>query len=214
MIQTEYGVSRKWYWPFVLCRRERVGRVDVEALANDATPSKLDEAALVIASASKQFDNLLAVSGVSFTASKGEIFALLGPNGAGKTTLLNCVLGLYKLSSGTALINGYDVIHQQHKVYRHIGVCPQHEILWPELTVKEHLLFYSRLKGVPPSAEEAEVGRSLECFELVPERNRLTVQLSGGQKRRLCVAIALVGNPAVAFLDEPTTGLDPNTKRE
>ena len=94
-----------------------------------------------------------------------------------------------------------------------IGVCPQHDILWDDLTVGEHLLFYARLKGVPSSQERAKVIESLERVRLVPFENRLTRGLSGGEKRRLSIAIALVGDPTVVFLDEPTTGLDPEVRR-
>ena len=98
-------------------------------------------------------------------------------------------------------------------MYRYVGVCPQHEILWGDLTCEEHLLFYARLKGVDWRDEEGTVGMCLEQVELVDERRKLAKQLSGGQKRRLSIAIALVARPAVVFLDEPTTGLDPNVKR-
>lgn len=168
-----------------------------------------DDAALVISMARKRFGNKLAVRDVSIAVGSGEILALLGPNGAGKTTLVNCVLGLYKLSSGTAKINGFDINKEQNQVYRHVGICPQHEILWPDLTCREHLLFYSRLKGVEPSKEKEVVAQSLEQVELVPEARKLSKELSGGQKRRLAIAIALVARPAVVFLDEPTTGILP-----
>lgn len=168
---------------------------------------------LIISKACKRFGKKLAVKDVSVAISSGEILALLGPNGAGKTTLVNCVLGLYRLSSGSARINGFDIIHQQDQVYRHIGICPQHEILWPDLTCEEHLLFYARLKGVKARDEKEVVTQCLEQVELLPERRKLSKQLSGGQKRRLSIAIALVARPAVVFLDEPTTGLDPNVKR-
>ena len=168
-----------------------------------------DDAALVISMARKRFGNKLAVRDVSIAVGSGEILALLGPNGAGKTTLVNCVLGLYKLSSGTAKINGFDINKEQNQVYRHVGICPQYEILWPDLTCREHLLFYARLKGVEPSKEKEVVAQSLEQVELVPEARKLSKELSGGQKRRLAIAIALVARPAVVFLDEPTTGILP-----
>ena len=143
---------------------------------------------------------------VSISIPRGEIFALLGPNGAGKSTLINCALGLYRLTSGTSRIRGLDINENQNQVYRHIGVCPQHEILWPDLNAKEHLLFYCRLKGVEAKDEETVVKQCLEGVDLVGEQNKLSKTLSGGQKRRLGIAIALVANPVVVFLDEPTTG--------
>jgi ABC-type Na+ transport system ATPase subunit NatA len=161
---------------------------------------------LIIASASKSFGNHIAITDISMSVKSGEIFALLGPNGAGKTTLINCVLGLYRLSSGTAKIGGFDIVREHDQVYRHIGICPQNEILWPDLTPEEHLLFFCRLKGVDPKQEKETVRLCLERMELIQERGKLAKELSGGQRRRLCLAIALVGAPAVVFLDEPTTG--------
>ena len=161
---------------------------------------------LIIASASKSFGNHKAITDISMSVKSGEIFALVGPNGAGKTTLINCVLGLYRLSSGTAKIGGFDILREQDQVYRHIGICPQNEILWPDLTPEEHLLFFCRLKGIDPKQEKEAVRLCLERMELLPERKKLAKELSGGQRRRLCLGIALVGAPAVVFLDEPTTG--------
>lgn len=182
---------------------------------DDDVSSKLDrvdngiegDSALIISMARKRFGKILAVKDISVSVGSGEILALLGPNGAGKTTLVNCVLGLYRLSSGTAKIIGFDILRQQDQVYRHVGVCPQREILWPDLTCEEHLLFYARLKGVNPRDEKEVVKQCLEQVELAPERRKLSKQLSGGQKRRLAIAIALVARPAVVFLDEPTTGI-------
>ena len=189
------------------------GDDDVASERDRVTSGSASDSALVISMARKRFGKKLAVKDISIAVGSGEILALLGPNGAGKTTLVSCVLGLYRLSSGTAQINGFDIMHQQDQVYRHVGICPQHEILWPDLTCEEHLLFYARLKGVQIKNENEVVGQCLEQVELLPERRKLSKQLSGGQKRRLSIAIALVARPAVVFLDEPTTGLDPNVKR-
>jgi ABC-type multidrug transport system ATPase subunit len=262
VIQTEYGISRSWYWPFIApFSRFRRRKMDTENKDLEAarmenlpivekTPSTqtsesiqsdsqtLDDiaterdrvlsgsansSALLISQAKKRFGSKYAVNDVTLAISHGEILALLGPNGAGKTTLINCVLGLYRLSSGNAFVNGFDITHQQEFVYRFVGICPQHEILWPDLTCEEHLLFYARLKGIDPKEEKNVVRELLEQVELVPEKDKLSKQISGGQKRRLSIAIALVARPAVVFLDEPTTGnfiemtadvgLDPNVKR-
>lgn len=182
------------------------GDDDVALERDRVTSGSAGDSALIISMARKRFGKKLAVKDVSIAIDSGEILALLGPNGAGKTTLISCILGLYKLSSGTARINGFDIMHQQDQVYRHVGICPQHEILWPDLTCKEHLLFYARLKGVEKRDEGEVVEQCLEQVELIPERNKLSKTLSGGQKRRLSIAIALVARPAVVFLDEPTTG--------
>jgi ABC-type branched-subunit amino acid transport system ATPase component len=182
------------------------GDDDITSEHERITSGSANDSPLIITMARKRFGKKLAVKDVSLAIGSGEILALLGPNGAGKTTLVNCVLGLYRLSSGNATINGYDIMHQQDQVYRYVGICPQHEILWPDLTCEEHLLFYARLKGVEIRDEKEVVAQCLEQVELLPERNKLSKQLSGGQKRRLSIAIALVARPAVVFLDEPTTG--------
>ncbi|CAG8552654.1 4879_t:CDS:2 [Paraglomus occultum] len=169
---------------------------------------------LVLKRIRKEYPNgKLAVKDVTFAVESNMVFGLLGPNGAGKTTLLSILTGLYPATKGDAILNGFDVKTQRDQVYMSIGICPQHDILWDDLTVCEHLLFYARLKGVPSSQEHAKVLELLERVRLVPFKDRLTRGLSGGEKRRLSIAIALVGDPTVVFLDEPTTGLDPEVRR-
>ena len=232
VIESDYGIRRRWYWPIAapieVCieRRRRRRPVDVEAnrptlrleSANappttTTDPTEQDttvyESNLVIevAKASKRFGRKYAIKDIVLQARQQEILALLGPNGAGKSTLINCSLGLYRLTSGTVKISGLDIEKDQDQVYRHIGVCPQHEILWSDLTAKEHLLFYCRLKGIDKAKEHEVANKCLEEVELQSEQNKLSKDLSGGQKRRLGIAIALVAKPAVVFLDEPTTGM-------
>ncbi|CAG8754990.1 25011_t:CDS:2 [Gigaspora margarita] len=155
----------------------------------------------------------LAVKDVTFAVDKNIIFGLLGPNGAGKTTLISILTGLYPQTSGFATIENFDILTHMQDVYMSIGVCPQHDILWDDLTVGEHLLFYARLKGIPAEQEHAITLQALQQVRLEAFRNRLSKGLSGGEKRRLSIAISLIGNPAVVFLDEPTTGLDPEVRR-
>jgi ABC-type multidrug transport system ATPase subunit len=152
----------------------------------------------------------VAVKGVSMAVDSDTIFGLLGPNGAGKTTLINILTGLYEASSGDATIDGYRVGSQMRDVYMSIGVCPQHDVLWGDLTVEDHLLFYARLKGVPAEREAATIDTMLANMSLQKFRNRQTKSLSGGEKRRVSIAIALIGDGKVIFLDEPTVRL-PNT---
>ncbi|KAF9437391.1 hypothetical protein BGZ76_000926 [Entomortierella beljakovae] len=155
----------------------------------------------------------LAVKNVTISVDKNTIFGLLGPNGAGKTSLIHILTGLYEPTQGWARLAGYELDTEIKDVYRNIGVCPQHDILWDDLTVGEHLYFYARLKGVAAPDEKSAVHSSLQAVSLVPFENRLTKGLSGGEKRRLSIAIALVGNPGIVFLDEPTTGLDISVRR-
>lgn len=122
--------------------------------------------------------------------------------------------GIYEPTSGNAWVSGNSISGSIEKVQQLIGFCPQFDILWAELTVEEHLRFYSRLKNVDISISETIVEETLENIKLTPFRTFLVKELSGGMKRRLSLGISLVGNPSVVFLDEPTTGLDPENKRQ
>lgn len=155
----------------------------------------------------------VAVHSATFTVEEGIVFGLLGPNGAGKTTLIHSLIGVYTPTSGYAKLAGFNIKTDMDQVYKRIGICPQHDILWNDLTVEEHLLFYARLKGITPEDEQSTVDESLASVGLESFKQNLVKGLSGGEKRRLSIAIALVGDPSLVFLDEPTTGLDPDVRR-
>ncbi|WIA37022.1 hypothetical protein OEZ86_014006 [Tetradesmus obliquus] len=157
----------------------------------------------------------LAVRTLNLGIERGECFGLLGPNGAGKSTSINMMVGLLEPSAGTALIGGYDITHDMDAIYSLMGVCPQHDLLWETLTGREHLLFYGRLKGLTGPALEAAVESSLRAVNLWSGKvgDKQARQYSGGMKRRLSVAISFTGNPLVVYLDEPSTGLDPASRR-
>jgi len=150
---------------------------------------------------------------ISLRVNPGELFGLLGPNGAGKTTLISQLIGMTPPTRGSAWINGFDIKRNLEIVQLMIGVCPQFDILWPELTVEEHLFFYARLKGIDSHEEQERVTRALQEVQLSQERRVMTSELPLGMKRRLSIAISLVSAPKIIFLDEPTTGLDPDTRR-
>ena len=139
---------------------------------------------------------------------------MLGPNGAGKTTLISMLTGLYKPDAGNAWVAGCDIKNQLDSVQLQMGVCPQFDILWADLTVDEHLLFYARVKGISPKDEKAMVLQAMKDVYLERFARFKVRQLSGGMKRRLSVAISLVGNPKIVYLDEPSTGLDPENRRQ
>ncbi|ORX80159.1 hypothetical protein BCR32DRAFT_233521 [Anaeromyces robustus] len=155
----------------------------------------------------------VAVRSATFAVENSKVFGLLGPNGAGKTTLIHSLIGVYPPTAGYARVAGYNIETDMNQVYKRIGICPQHDILWNDLTVEEHLLFYARLKGITKSQEETAINDSLSSVGLTAFRKNLVKGLSGGEKRRLSIAIALVGDPKIVFLDEPTTGLDPDVRR-
>ncbi|CDY31786.1 BnaC01g27420D [Brassica napus] len=145
----------------------------------------------------------------------GECFGMLGPNGAGKTSFISMMTGLLKPSSGTALVQGLDICKEMNKVYTSMGVCPQHDLLWETLTGREHLLFYGRLKNIKGSALTQAVEESLKSVSLFDGGvgDKPAGNYSGGMKKRLSVAISLIGNPKVVYLDEPSTGLDPASRK-
>ncbi len=152
----------------------------------------------------KRYGSLVAVDGISFQVRRGETFGMLGPNGAGKTTTLEMIEGLRMPDAGRITLLGLDAVRQRRAVQQRIGVQLQSQALWPELTVEETLKTFRALfrRKVPLEG-------LLERFSLVGKRRALVRELSGGQKQRLSVATALVNDPEVVFLDEPTTGLDP-----
>ncbi|KAG0085669.1 hypothetical protein BGZ92_008811 [Podila epicladia] len=154
-----------------------------------------------------------ALRGMSFGVEKNTVLGLLGPNGAGKSTMIHLLTGLYRPTSGTAHVAGANIHDQMDLVHTRTGVCPQHDILWGDLTVGDHLLFYSRLRGVPPALEQQAVSHAIASVCLTKFRDRQVKTLSGGEKRRVSIAIAMLGDNRVIFLDEPTTGLDPAVRR-
>lgn len=141
-------------------------------------------------------------------------YIFFNPLGAGKTTLISVLTGLYELTSGRARIAGYDLASDIDEIHHHMGVCPQFDIQHPSLTCEEHLLFYARLKGVKRSREGVVVERALKHVNLFGARKKRSSNLSGGMRRRLSVAMAAIGNPDILILDEPTTGLDPASRRQ
>jgi ABC-2 type transport system ATP-binding protein len=157
----------------------------------------------------KTFGEFTAVGGISFDVKSGEIFGLLGPNGAGKSTLIRMMVTLLPPTSGTAIINGFDVIRKADEVRRSIGVIPQAMTSDLELSVYENLLIFAKLYGVPRDTRTRLIAELLEAVELTQWADKPVKNLSGGMRRRVEIARGLVHEPRVFFLDEPTTGLDP-----
>eukprot|EP01018_Ginkgo_biloba_P024057 Gb_37630 [translate_table: standard] len=155
-----------------------------------------------------------AVRGLSLAVPRGECFGMLGPNGAGKTTSINMMIGLSAPTSGTAYIQGLDIRTDMDRIYTSMGVCPQHDLIWETLTGREHLLFYGRLKNLKGAALQNAVEESLKSVDLFNGGvgDKQSGKYSGGMKRRLSVAISLIGDPQVVYMDEPSTGLDPASR--
>ncbi|KAJ7195011.1 hypothetical protein O6H91_Y513100 [Diphasiastrum complanatum] len=156
-----------------------------------------------------------AVKGLWLNIEKDKLFCLLGPNGAGKTTIINCLTGIVPTTAGDALVYGDSIRSTtgMTRIRKHMGVCPQFDILWDALSGLEHLLLFASIKGLPPVKVYND---SVELLSQVKLSDAATVRsgsYSGGMKRRLSVAIALIGDPKIVYLDEPTTGMDPVTRR-
>ncbi|WJX89982.1 Phospholipid-transporting ATPase abca7 [Trifolium repens] len=156
-----------------------------------------------------------AVSELFLAVPRGECFGMLGPNGAGKTSFISMMIGLTKPTSGAAYIQGLDIRTHMDGIYTSMGVCPQHNLLWENLTGREHLLFYGRLKNLKGSLLTQAVEKSLKSLNLFHGgvADKQAGKYSGGMKRRLSVAISLIGDPKVVYMDEPSTGLDPASRK-
>ena len=154
----------------------------------------------------KQFGSQKALDDVSFSIQKGEVVGFLGPNGAGKSTLMKILTTYHKADSGTARVNGYDVVEQPREVQRSLGYLPEHNPLYLELYVKEYLSFNASVYAAPKSRIEEVIAQT----GLGPEAHKKIGQLSKGYRQRVGLAAALIHQPEVLILDEPTTGLDPN----
>jgi ABC-type multidrug transport system ATPase subunit len=158
--------------------------------------------------------DVTAVKDLSLDIGSSELFTLLGHNGAGKSTLISMLVGILAPSSGSGLVSGLDIEQDMQEIRRNLGYCPQHDILWEELTAMEHLLLFSQLKGRSRLQAATESKAKLTQVSLFDVKDALVGTFSGGMKRRLSVAIASIGDPAVMIMDEPTTGMDPLSKRE
>jgi ABC-2 type transport system ATP-binding protein len=157
---------------------------------------------------------VVAVSDVTFDVRRGEIFGLLGPNGAGKSTLIRILTTLLKPTSGSACVDTYDVISDPEKIRGIIGVCPQNSTLDIELTAYDNLEFYGKLVNVPDSALDKRIWQLLEMSELTDRAHMKVQTFSGGMRRKLEIVRAFIHHPLILFLDEPTIGLDPESRRE
>ncbi len=156
----------------------------------------------------KRYKDTLAVDDLNVTVRKGELFALLGVNGAGKTTTIRMLSTLTSPTSGDARLAGHSVIEETEAVRRVIGVSPQETAVAPNLTVRENLAFFADVYGYTKEEKEARISALLARFSLTPYADRRAGKLSGGWQRRLSIALALLPDPEILFLDEPTLGLD------
>jgi len=178
------------------------------SLQNPAEPAILAEHLV------RRFGQVVAVNDVSFRVEQGEIFGFLGPNGSGKTTVIKMLTGLLPLSGGSARVAGLDVRVDSEAVRERIGYMSQNYSLYHDLTVAENLQFYGRIYSLEPARLKRRIEEIVELNGLAPYMNRLSSQLSGGWKQRLALGCAMLHEPKLLFLDEPTAGIDPVARRQ
>jgi ABC-2 type transport system ATP-binding protein len=162
----------------------------------------------------KSFNGLTAVDGLTLSVSEGEIFGLVGPDGAGKSTTMRLLTAILSPTSGEAWVAGNSIVHQAEALKEDTGYMSQRFGLYPDLTVMENIQFYADIYGVPRKGREEIVNRLLGFSHLTPFKKRLADNLSGGMKQKLGLACALIHTPKVLFLDEPTNGVDPVSRRD
>ncbi|XP_037034194.1 ATP-binding cassette sub-family A member 3-like isoform X1 [Bradysia coprophila] len=225
-----YGVAKPWYFPFkkeFWCRSQKRrdyqpfedNHGDDGSSAIQADPGNFEEeptdqrAGVVTKHLSKSFGKNVVVTNLSMNMYNNQITVLLGHNGAGKTTTFSMLTGMIEPTSGTALIDGYDIRSNMDMARSSMGFCPQHNILFDELTVREHIMFYSRLKGLSMKDANDEVEKYVRLLELDSKIDSTSQTLSGGMKRKLSIGIALCGQSKVVFCDEPTSGMDAASRR-
>ncbi|CAK1589994.1 unnamed protein product [Parnassius mnemosyne] len=234
VIPSEYGIKQKpWfcllpsYW--LGSRRSRVSAVHFHS-NGDAAHNKdiepvprelLDKEAIRIVGLQKSFRHcrkpeVKAIDGIDLSIYEGQITAVLGHNGAGKSTLFNILTGLTAPTAGTAYVYGLDVRdpNDMNEIRQMIGVCPQQDVLFDLLSVREHLEFFAAVKGIPSKRLPDEVHKAMSEVGLLEQAEVFSKHLSGGQKRKLSIAIAFIGDPKIIILDEPTAGVDPVSRRQ
>lgn len=167
---------------------------------------------IVVHNISKQYRKVQALSGISFSVGKGEIFGLIGPDGAGKTTLFRILTTLILADSGTATLNGWDIVHDYSRIRKKVGYMPGRFSLYPTMTVEENLDFFATLFRTT-IAENYDLIKDIYS-QIEPFKDRMAGKLSGGMKQKLALSCALIHRPLVLFLDEPTTGIDPVSRKE
>lgn len=172
----------------------------------------MKEPEIVIENLTKKFEDVTAVDGLSLEIEKGELFGLLGPNGAGKTTALKVLCGLLEPSSGSAHVGGYDVRKDTSKVKELIGVCPQDTAAYFFLSGRENVELFGNLHAMPKEKLKKNTDGLLGKMSLIEDANRRFGKYSGGMKRRINLIMALVHDPDIAFLDEPTVAMDPQSR--
>jgi ABC-2 type transport system ATP-binding protein len=178
------------------------------------TANATDQFAVVVDNLEKRFGAFVAVDRVSFQVKKGEVFGFLGPNGAGKSTTIRMLCGILTPSGGSGTVAGFDIRTQPEQIKANIGYMSQKFSLYQDLTVEENIDFYSGVYRIPPEKKRQRKQWVIEMSGLAEHRRQLTAVLSGGWKQRLALGCAILHEPPIVFLDEPTSGVDPISRRQ
>jgi ATP-binding cassette subfamily A (ABC1) protein 3 len=226
---TEWGVKRKWYFlcssDFWCRKKAKIDQTDllkekvvwensVEPVDSALESQKQSGKAMIVRGLSKFFSNKVAVDGLNLDIYEGQIFALLGHNGAGKTTTISMLTGLIAPTQGEMTVHGQVLSKDLSKLREKLGVCPQQNILFPNLTPFEHMSLFCKFKGISDSKKIEEMSDfKLKELELTSKKDIQSKNLSGGQKRKLQLALALIGDSPIVLLDEPTSGMDLTARR-
>lgn len=217
----EFGVPEKWYFPVTIkfwtgrvAIRDDIDNLDLSKKSNFEEEPIDKKAGIQVRGLRKVYNKKVAVDNLNLNMYEDQITVLLGHNGAGKSTTMGMLTGLFPPSSGTAYIDGKDIRTDLNSVRSSLGLCPQHNVLFNELTVKEHITFFSKLKGLKKKSEiDEQIRKYVQLLELTPKLNAQSTTLSGGMKRKLSIGIALCGNSKIVMCDEPSSGLDPSARR-
>ncbi|XP_064456358.1 phospholipid-transporting ATPase ABCA3-like isoform X2 [Ornithodoros turicata] len=211
------GIPQPFYFPFMISYwRPPSSATSFRVPTNRyfEKPPKNLEAAVNIRGLRKHFGATVVLDGIDWKFYNGEITVLLGHNGAGKTTLMNILTGLTPPTDGSVTICGYDIVKNTRLARKNIGLCPQFDVFFDDLTVWEHLVFFGTVRGISRWKLKGRAAHVIKMANLKAKAKHLAKTLSGGMKRRLSVAIATISRPKVIVLDEPSSGLDPETRRE
>ena len=173
----------------------------------------MSDSAIEVRDLTKAFGDVVAVGGISFEVQRGEVFSLLGPNGAGKSTAISIISGLLKPDSGDASVMGHSILKESMAARRCLGVVPQELALYNDMSARENLVFWGRMYGLSGKDLERRVDEMLAAVGLVERQKGRVATFSGGMKRRVNIAAALLHTPAVVIMDEPTVGIDPQSRR-
>jgi len=211
------NIPAKWPKPLIVeLLALNVSKRDIQNRVTTRLESRITsikDSAIIIKDLVKQFKDVTAVDELTLEIREGELFSLLGPNGAGKTTTINILNGILQPTAGTAIVGGYDVQTNLKEVKALIGVCPQEAAVFQFLNARENIELFGKLHAVPQKELAERTNTLLELLDLAEVSTRKVKGYSGGMLRKLNLIIALISDPKIAFLDEPTVGMDPRARR-